>query len=111
MQLLTSDWTVIDSVDGGEILAKNIDNVIYVSYPTCLPFNVMAIIVAGLADIDVGDDLTLSPGPSEGEMIATFTYPEQPARSASPDPALKNPRQFRGKPYTLSHGKRGRRGS
>jgi len=72
---LNQDWTIIASVEGGEILAMDTGTVIRVSYPEHIDIEGIKDLLTVL-DIELGDEVTLEPGPSKGETIAVFSYPE-----------------------------------
>lgn len=71
---LSGDWTIVVSVEGGEVLAKDNGNNIQVSYPEAI--NIKKI--KGLLeekDIQVGERVVFEAGESEGETVAFFSYP------------------------------------
>jgi len=68
---MNSDWTIIKSVEGGEIQAKDDGDRVRVSYPDDVP---EAIIREALADKDIAvGDVVFEAGESEGETAAFFS--------------------------------------
>jgi len=74
MTILTSDWTIVESVEGGEILAREGGERIWVSFPADMS---EAEIISALADkgIEVGNGVVFEPGESENETVAFFEKP------------------------------------
>lgn len=76
MTVLTGDWQIIKSVEGGEILAVDDGDRIRVSFPEDISEDVVR---GALSDfnIEVGDSVVFEPGEAEGETVALFSKPLQ----------------------------------
>lgn len=71
---LTFEWTVIKSVEGGEILAMDDGDRIRVSFPEDISENAVR---GALTDkgIEVGSGVVFEAGESDGETVAFFSKP------------------------------------
>ena len=72
MITLTSDWAIIKSVEGGEILAREMNDRICVSFPEDISEDAVR---EALSDkgIEVGCSVVFESGESEGETVAFFS--------------------------------------
>ena len=75
--LYSLNWKVLGSVEGGEVMIVDDQDaeLIRVSYPVDLRFGHLLDMIAEKEWV-YGHLTEVTHGPSEGEMIATFTYPE-----------------------------------
>lgn len=71
------NWKILGSVEGGEVLIADDTDAerIKVSYPETLSMASIESLLE-LKDWSWGQLEDIKPGPSEGEMIASFTYPD-----------------------------------
>ena len=69
--MLTSNWTIIKSIEGGEILACEDGDKVKVSFPEDVS---ETIVREALADKDIAvGDVVFEAGKSEGETVAFFS--------------------------------------
>jgi len=71
---LSGDWTIVASVEGGEVLAKDNGNNIQVSYPEDIDIERIKELLEE-KDIQVGERVVFEAGESKGETVAFFSYP------------------------------------
>jgi hypothetical protein len=74
MTVLTGEWQIIKSVEGGEILAADDAGRIRVSFPEDISEGAVrdALFDKG---IEVGDSVVFEAGEAEGETVAFFSKP------------------------------------
>jgi tRNA nucleotidyltransferase (CCA-adding enzyme) len=71
---LTSDWTIVGSVEGGEILARDTENRVWVSFPSDIAEAEVRDILADKG-IEVGNGVVFEAGEAENETVAFFEKP------------------------------------
>lgn len=72
MAVLTGDWQIVKSVEGGEILAMDDGDRIRVSFPEDISEDAVRDALAD-KDIEVGGSVVFEAGESEGETVAFFS--------------------------------------
>lgn len=72
--MIIAEWTIIKSVEGGEILAIDDGERIRVSFPEGISEDAVRDVLADKG-IEVGDSVVFEAGESEGETVAFFSKP------------------------------------